>query len=174
MQKRRKWLAYTAVITGIVVAGLLALAINRGPLVEGFQPYQGEHSLESYFLWSGEEELSFQNILGMVCISLLIFVVPAGHIAVLIMLAVQLRRPAEPPEPQPVHQCLHCEHQLRRNWNICPYCGERIAGAQDQNNSGEKAHVDQAQVLDHRPAIAHQRAWREASRQVPGSGCLLA
>jgi hypothetical protein len=128
----KKWLLYVAVVTGIMVVCLLVLAINRGPLVEGFQPYEGEQNIKSYCLWCDEEEpLKFQDVLGTVLIALLILAIPSSHIAVLIFLAIKLGRGTETLPSQPAYQCPYCEHPLLKRWKICPYCGKSIAAAQD-------------------------------------------
>jgi hypothetical protein len=124
MHKKRKWLIYTLLATGLAVVGLLFFTVNRGPLVTGFQAYESEE--DDFCLWcEGNRPSSLKEIFGIVLIILLIFLVPAGHIALLITVAVHLNRPA-PPARAPRHICPHCHQGIDPQWKVCPYCGEKL------------------------------------------------
>jgi hypothetical protein len=124
MRKKRKWLIYALLATGLAVVGLLFFTLNRGPLVTGFQAY--ESAEDDFCLWCEENRpTSLKEKFGLTLIILLILILPAGHIALLITAVVQFNRPP-PPARAPRHRCPHCRQGIDPQWKACPYCGETL------------------------------------------------
>lgn len=123
MHKKRKWLIYALLATGLAVVGLLFFTLNRGPLVTGFQAYESEE--DDFCLWCGENKpTSLKDMFGTALIILLILIVPSSHIALLITAAVRLNRPPQARAPR--HLCPHCGQGIEAQWKACPYCGEKV------------------------------------------------
>lgn len=126
MLRKRKWLIYALLATGLAVIGLLFFTLNRGPLVTGFQAYETE--ADDLCLWCGDNRpTDIGDMLGTGLIILLILIVPSGHIALLITVAIRFNR--LPPARAPRHPCPHCRQGIEPQWKACPYCGEKIQGA---------------------------------------------
>jgi hypothetical protein len=125
--KHTRWLAYGAVLTGLIIVGLLVLALNRGPLARGFEPDRGGFGLRAFCPWCEEgRPTTMTDIVGMVLIGLVVLVLPAGHLALLVMLAARVVRPPRFSDIVPAHHCPHCNHPLVKQWRNCPYCGQPI------------------------------------------------
>ncbi len=123
MRKKRKWLIYALLATGLAVVGLLFFTLNRGPLVTGFQAYESEE--DDFCLWCEENKpTSLKEKFGITLIILLILIIPAGHIALLITAAIHLNHP--PPVHATRHLCPHCRQGIDPQWKACPYCGEKL------------------------------------------------
>ena len=123
LHKKRKWLIYTLLATGLAVVGLLLFTLNRGPLATGLQPYEPEGN--GFCLWCGDNKpTSWGDMLGTGLIILLILIVPSGHIALLITAAVRFNRP---PQARVLYRpCPHCGQDIEPQWKACPHCGERL------------------------------------------------
>jgi len=107
MQHKRKWLIYARIVTGIAVVGLLAFAVNRGPLASGFQAYEGKEG--AVCLWCGTNRpTGIWDMLGTGFIVLLLLLVPSGHILLLIVAAIQLNRSTKPASSSASLACPHC------------------------------------------------------------------
>jgi len=140
---RRRRLAYVAIATGILVVTLLFVALNRGPLARGFRPYERGESLRDYCFWCDDSRpMAATDILGIVLIGLVVLMIPAGHIAALIMLAIHATRPPKFSDLEPAYRCPACNHPLVRPWRVCPYCGTPIASHAHVHDSEEASHVD--------------------------------
>lgn len=127
MRRRNKWLAYGTVLTGLLIVGVLLLTVNRGPLVRGFRPPEGEITLSDFCLWCAEDQdVTPVDVMGIVLIGLVALLVPASHIALLIMLAARVSRPPRFSDLEPAYRCPRCAHPLVRQWRVCPYCGAQI------------------------------------------------
>ena len=123
MQKKRKWLVYARIITGIAVVGLLAFTANRGPLVSEFQAYESEATC----LWCGTNRpTGVWDMLGTGFIILLLLLVPSGHILLLIVAAIQLNRSTKPGSSSVSLACPHCGQGIEPQWKACPHCGEKL------------------------------------------------
>jgi hypothetical protein len=82
---------------------------------------------------------------GIVLTALLILTIPSGHVALLVMLAIQLSRPSKPAEPRAAFRCSYCNHDMRQDWRICPYCGWDLKTGRDAMHiTEEKRGVDEA------------------------------
>jgi hypothetical protein len=139
MRAKRKWLSFGTIISGLLVICLLALALNRGPLVRGFEPYEGEVSIKDYCLLC-DETPTVGGIIGTLLIALLLLAIPIGHMAMLITLAIKGGRPSG--EPECPYTCSACGHGMRAMWNICPYCGAKLGGPGDARPPLVDVHVD--------------------------------
>ena len=132
MRKRAKRLAYLTIVTGIVIVGLLLFAVNRGPVTRGFEPVQpqdveAESGLRAYCPWCGTAgPVDPIDVAGTVLIGTVLLAFPAGHIALLIMLARHVSRPPRFADIEPAFRCPACNHPLVKQWHICPYCGRTI------------------------------------------------
>ena len=125
--KRNRRLAYGAIATGLVIVVLLLLALNRGPISRGFEPEDSGAGLQALCPWCEEgEPVTATDILGIVLIALFVLALPAGHLALLIMLASRISRPPKFTDIEPAAHCPHCNHPLVRQWQHCPYCGQPI------------------------------------------------
>ena len=125
MHKKRKWLTYALLATGMAVVGLLFFTLNRGPLVTGFQTY--DHETDGFCLWCGDNKpTNVWDMLGTGLIILLILIVPSGHIALLITAVIRLNRPPKARAPRPPLACPHCGQSVEPQWKACPHCGEKL------------------------------------------------
>jgi uncharacterized membrane protein len=60
---------------------------------------------------------------------LLVFLVPLGVIALIVVGVVALlRRPAQmtPPPQNPAKTCPNCGRSVQTDWTACPYCGKTL------------------------------------------------
>jgi hypothetical protein len=129
--KRNKRLAYGAILTGATIVTLLLLALNRGPLARGFEPDGAGVGLRALCPWcEADQPITLTDVLGSVLISLVIFALPASHLALLIMLAARVSRPPKFTDLEHVFHCPHCNHPLVKQWRNCPYCGQPIERSQ--------------------------------------------
>ncbi len=104
--KRNRRLAYGAIFTGIVIVVLLLLALNRGPISRGFAPEGNGTGLRALCPWCEEgEPITPTDVLGIVLIALVVLALPAGHLALLIMLASRISRPPKFTDIEPVARC---------------------------------------------------------------------
>lgn len=127
MHKRRRWLAYAAVITGFILVGLLLLALNRDPLTRGFKPAGDRITLSDFCFWcASDQDVTTIDILGIILIGFVVLAIPAGHIALLVALASSASRPPRFSDLEPAYHCPHCNHGLVKQWRVCPYCGVPI------------------------------------------------
>ncbi|MBN1249023.1 MAG: zinc ribbon domain-containing protein [Anaerolineae bacterium] len=127
VHKRNRWLAYGAILTGTVIVVLLVVALNRGPIARGFEPEGGGIGIQAFCSWCQEgRSPTVTDLLGMVLIGLVVFALPAGHLALLIMLAARAGRPPKFSDIEPAYHCPHCNHPLVKQWRNCPYCGVPI------------------------------------------------
>ncbi|HOU15435.1 MAG TPA: hypothetical protein PKZ84_20195 [Anaerolineae bacterium] len=130
MHRKRKWLLYALLATGLAVVGLFFFTLNRGPLITGFKTYENED--KNFCLWCGDNRpTDLSDMLGTGLITLLILIVPSAHIALLITAAVRFGRVS--PSRTLRHLCPHCKQGVEAHWKACPYCGEKL--------SKEEAHV---------------------------------
>jgi hypothetical protein len=139
MRTKRKWLSFGTVISGLLVICLLALALNRGPLLRGFEPYEGGGSVRDYCLLC-DETPTVGDFIGTALIVLFLLAIPIGHMVMLITLAVSKGRPSG--EPEFPYACSACGHGMRAMWNICPYCGAKLGGPGDGRAPLVDAYVD--------------------------------
>lgn len=128
MSRQTKWLARTLISTGIIVVALLTIAINRGPLLEGFRPYRPAQNTPPLLCpWCNDETPpSLGDYLGAALIMFLILLIPSGHIAVIILVAQQLNRASTPQTSSKLPRCPYCERPLHHGWKACPTCGNRL------------------------------------------------
>ncbi|MBN1873091.1 MAG: zinc ribbon domain-containing protein [Anaerolineae bacterium] len=127
MLKKRKWVIYAVIITGVIVVGLLAFAINRGPWFTGFEPAEQEPEIGAICLWCGEEgPTSVWDIVGTGLIMLLMFLIPSGHIALLIWVANWFQHLPQSTAKHPALACPHCGREVYAQWKACPHCGEKL------------------------------------------------
>ncbi len=128
--RHNRRLAYGTIITGIVIVVLLLFALNRGPISRGFAPEGSGGGLQALCPWCEEgEPVTPTDVLGIVLIALILLALPAGHLALLIMLASRINHPPKFADIEPVAHCPHCSHPLVRPWRHCPYCGQPIGAA---------------------------------------------
>lgn len=125
---QHKRLARALVITGVIMVTLLTIAINRGPLMEGFRPYHRDPERPSAFcLWCADDTPpSASDYLGTTLIILLILLIPIGHIAVIILVVQQLHHGAGSRREATLPPCPYCERPIHRGWKACPSCGNRL------------------------------------------------
>ncbi len=127
MNRKTKLFAYVALVTGLLLSVLLLLALDRDPLTKGFRRPEREATLQSICPWCEEDQpLTFTDVIGMVLIAVVVLSLPAGHIALLVMLAAQASRPPDFADLKPALHCPHCAHPLVKPWRVCPYCGQEI------------------------------------------------
>lgn len=127
LQHRR--LARALVITGIIVVTLLTIAINRGPLMEGFRPYHRDPEGPSAFCFWCDDDTPPRatDYVGTALITLLILLIPIAHIAVIILVVQQLQHhEAETQREATLPPCPYCERPIHRGWKACPSCGKRL------------------------------------------------
>ena len=125
MLKKRKRLAYVLVITGVLVVGLLLFTVNRGPLATGFRPYEGDG--EATCLWCGDNRpVDAWDAMGTALITLLLFMIPSGHLVLLIVAAGHLNRPPKTRSGSAQTPCPHCGKGVDVQWKACPHCGEKL------------------------------------------------
>ncbi len=137
--KRNRRLAYGAIITGVVIVVLLLFALNRGPISRGFALEGSGAGLQALCPWCEEgKPVTPTDVLGIVLIALVVLALPAGHLALLIMLASRISRPPKFTDIEPVAHCPHCNHPLVRQWRHCPYCGQPIEPAVPHKSDQDK------------------------------------
>jgi hypothetical protein len=131
MHRRSRILAYLAILTGLTLTVLLLLALNRDPVTRGFGRPEGKADLWSICPWCEDDRpMGIVDAIGLVLIALVVLSLPAGHMALLIMLAMQMHKPPNFADLKPSFQCPHCNHPLVKQWRVCPYCGRKIEGEQ--------------------------------------------
>ena len=111
VSKRRKWLGYAVVVTGVIVVLLLIFAVNSEPLVRWFQ-----HE---------ERSITWQDMLGMGLISLFIVALLASHMTLVVVAASSLKE-SRTPTVKKQATCPQCECSIQRDWRLCPYCGHKL------------------------------------------------
>lgn len=125
---RRRWLSRALIITGISAVLVLTVVVNRGPLIEGFPPAQSNPGeLLPSCLWCDNDTApTFTDYLGTLLIVLLLFCIPIGHIAVIVLVVQQLNHDSIEHKSPRSTICPYCEHPMRRGWKACPVCGNRL------------------------------------------------
>jgi hypothetical protein len=127
MRRRKIWLAYAAAITGVILVALLLFTVNRGPIARGLERYEGEMTWGDICFWcQDDQDVTTIDVLGIALIGVILLALPAGHIALLISLAAQMRRAPKFSDLEPAYECPHCHHPLIKQWRVCPYCGNGI------------------------------------------------
>ncbi|MBN1920592.1 MAG: zinc ribbon domain-containing protein [Anaerolineae bacterium] len=126
--QRSKWLTRALFITGAIVVMAFLVTVNRGPLMEGFRPYQPQAEPQLPLCIEGECEASptFANWLGTTLIILLILLIPIGHMAVIILVVQQLNRTGAVSTSAKNLPCPYCGHTIHHGWKTCPACGNRL------------------------------------------------
>lgn len=122
MKKKSRWLSWSLVITGAIIAFVLILAVNSEPLVRWFQVGSAGTGPESESKEGGTGLPAWHNALGAALISVFILALVASHFGLLIVAANALNKPRTHAIREP-SACPRCEHSVHRDWRICPYCG---------------------------------------------------
>jgi heme exporter protein D len=111
VNKKRKWLGYAVVVTGVIVVLLLIYAVNSEPLVRWFE--------------NDKRSITWEDILGMGLISLFILALLVSHMALVVVAASSLSESRAPAiKRQAV--CPQCERSIQGDWRLCPYCGHKL------------------------------------------------
>lgn len=128
----RRWLPRALIITGLLAVMLLIVVVNRGPLIDGFPPAQRAPDEQLPFcLWCDDAAApTFTDYLGTALIVLLVFCIPIGHIAVIVLAVQQLRQDSSVRASPCAAMCPYCENPIRRGWKACPVCGNRLGTPQ--------------------------------------------
>ncbi|MDX9953994.1 MAG: zinc ribbon domain-containing protein [Anaerolineae bacterium] len=123
-----KWLTRALLITGAIVVVAFLITVNRGPLMEGFRPYQPqtEQRLPLCIGRDCETSPTFADWLGTILIILLILLIPIGHMAVIILVVQRLNHTGTVPTSSRLPACPYCGHNIHHGWKTCPACGNRL------------------------------------------------
>ena len=122
MSKRRKWLPYAAVATGVILVLLLVFAINSEPIVRWFQFGFGKSGQAHSLGQTEANSLTWQEALGTTLFSVFILALVWIHLALLVVMANLFNKPQTQALKTPA-VCPQCDRKIRADWRLCPYCG---------------------------------------------------
>lgn len=131
MIKRHKWLPYAVVATGVILVLLLVFALNSEPIVRWFQFSFREAGQERGLERAEPGSLTWQEALGMALFSVFILALVLSHLALLVVMANLLNKPETQALKTPA-VCPQCDHSIRADWRLCPYCGFTLDKSQER------------------------------------------
>ena len=109
LKKKRKWLSWALVTTGVIVTLVLILALNSDPLVRWFRVD---------LLGPAKDDTrptTWDDALGTVLISVFILALLVSHVGLLIAAAKVLSKPRTHAIREQA-TCLRCERSVQRDW----------------------------------------------------------